>query len=530
MPKHDPTTSRLRLTKDSAEIIDEDTTSVELVSQLDVSVYDHEDSYSEWHYSASFEPMFRAILVQAIEDYSDVELHRMIAEDTDTTSALGFSPGSVPDRSTFTRARNTRFEKLESRIETTARQIRELAASCNSPIGASLKSDNREGNSERTRNRIINQQTKQVTQEMQRLVFPAFSFDRAQNAHYETDTFCELQCHLGLSSSAAESGTDLFAEDTTRGSAPDADTHLRNIKQLDPNEILSMVDESIGRIVQEAKGHYQFDRPADVAIDMTCIPYFGHRDGAEMVMGAPKTKSYKLCYKFATLTVVGENVKFTLAVRPVQKGDLIGEVVRDLMQKAQEHVCIDNVYADSEFCSVAAFRALKEQNLNFIIPSPKNKRVKREIERMQREIEVLEEYGIYGPTSDGGTQEREESNLVLVPSSSNEEKTVAFATNMEVGDGTVYERQATLGVIKRYRRRWGIENSYKTIKNFLAWTTSKDYSVRLFYFGFAALLYNMWLLVDFIVQVSLDVEHRYKPRVTAKRFLNLARKQLGEPG
>lgn len=40
------------------------------------------------------------------------------------------------------------------------------------------------------------------------------------------------------------------------------------------------------------------------------------------------------------------------------------------------------------------------------------------------------------------------------------------------------------------------------------------------------LLYNMWLLVDLLVQVSLDVEHRYKPRVTAKRFLNLARKNL----
>jgi IS4 transposase len=85
-------------------------------------------------------------------------------------------------------------------------------------------------------------------------------------------------------------------------------------------------------------------------------------------------------------------------------------------------------------------------------------------------------------------------------------------------------------VIDRYSRRWGIENSYKTIKDFLAWTTSKDYTVRLFYFGFAVLLYNMWLLVDLLVQLSFDIEHWYKPRVTAKRFLNLARKLLSEPG
>lgn len=91
---------------------------------------------------------------------------------------------------------------------------------------------------------------------------------------------------------------------------------------------------------------------------------------------------------------------------------------------------------------------------------------------------------------------------------------------------TEVERKYTDGVIQRYSRRWGIENSYKTIKDFLAWTTSKDFTVRLFYFGFAVLLYNMWLLVDLVVQLSLDIEHRYKPRVTAKRFLNLARKQL----
>jgi len=143
---------------------------------------------------------------------------------------------------------------------------------------------------------------------------------------------------------------------------------------------------------------------------MTYIAYYGDRDELEMVMGAPGTKAYDWCFKFATLTVVGENVKFTLAMRPVQKGDLVGEVVRDLLRDAQEHVSIATVYADSEFCSVDAIRALKEANVRFVIPSPKNQRVKREIDRMTQDIEVLEDYGIYGPVSGGGTQERGAAN------------------------------------------------------------------------------------------------------------------------
>lgn len=64
------------------------------------------------------------------------------------------------------------------------------------------------------------------------------------------------------------------------------------------------------------------------------------------------------------------------------------------------------------------------------------------------------------------------------------------------------------------------------VQDFLAWTTSKEFCVRLFYFGFAVLLCDMWLLVDFLVQTRLDVDikHRFKRRVTAKRFLNLVRK------
>jgi hypothetical protein len=108
---------------------------------------------------------------------------------------------------------------------------------------------------------------------MQRLVFLAFEFDRAENAHYESDVFCELQSHLGLSSSAAETGTDLFADDNARRDSPDGDTGLHNIKRLYPPTVLEMVDDGIGRMVHESKHHLQFDRPVDVAIDMSYLAY-----------------------------------------------------------------------------------------------------------------------------------------------------------------------------------------------------------------------------------------------------------------
>ena len=519
---------RSRLERQAAEIIDDETTAVELTHQLDFGYIKHNDQYADWHASTPLLPMVRALFLKELEDYNTSELHRYLETHPEDAAALGFN--DLPARTTFGRTWRVRFDDdLKHTIEFNAKRIREVARERGNSIGLhAVEPEDKRGVSKRTEDRFIADKSKDVTEEMQRLVFPAFEFRRAQNEHYETDAFLELQSHMGLSGSAAESGTDLFADDTDRETgAPDADTHLYNIKRLGLDAVQEMVDEGISRMVHEAKHHFEFDRPADVAIDMTYIAYYGDRDEVEMIMGTPDSKAYDWCYKFATATVVGENVKFTLAMRPVQKGETIGEIVRDLFWQAREHVSISMVYADSEFCAADAIHAFEEAGVNYVIPSPKNARVKREIDRMQQNIEVKHRYTIYGRVLGEGSKKPAETNLILLPSSQDQSKTVAFITNKdEIESGRV----ETKGLIDRYSRRWGIENSYKTIKNFLAWTTSKEFSVRVFYFGFAVLLYNMWLLVDLLVQVSLDIEHRYKPRVTAKRFLNLVRKQLAGIG
>ena len=52
---------------------------------------------------------------------------------------------------------------------------------------------------------------------------------------------------------------------------------------------------------------------------------------------------------------------------------------------------------------------------------------------------------------------------------------------------------------KHYRRRWGIETSYRQIGDFLPRTSSPTFSVRLFYFLFAVALYNLWVLVNLLI-------------------------------
>ena len=75
---------------------------------------------------------------------------------------------------------------------------------------------------------------------------------------------------------------------------------------------------------------------------------------------------------------------------------------------------------------------------------------------------------------------------------------------------------------RRYSHRWQIENEYKAIKSdFLAKTSLKDHRVRLFYFVFAVLLYNIWRLTDFLLKPGVDSEMDYTPVLTAGECIEI---------
>lgn len=96
-----------------------------------------------------------------------------------------------------------------------------------------------------------------------------------------------------------------------------------------------------------------------------------------------------------------------------------------------------------------------------------------------------------------------------------------FATNLPVGP------EEAEAFCKRYRRRWQIENEYKSIKHdFLAKTSSKDHRVRMFYFVFAVLLHNIWRLTDFLLKAAVDGEMEYAPVVTAGEVVELVSSDL----
>lgn len=89
-------------------------------------------------------------------------------------------------------------------------------------------------------------------------------------------------------------------------------------------------------------------------------------------------------------------------------------------------------------------------------------------------------------------------------------------------------------IIRYYKHRWRLENTYKKAKSFRVRTTSMDHEYRFFNFIFASTLYNLWRMVDLLVKLELltKSEIGYNPLVTGDLFLTIAKDHnlgLGPP-
>lgn len=570
------------LAKQATDIIEHGTEWPELGDSLNAGRYAHEDPYPDWHPGTDFEPMLLAVLWAKTEDESVTGLSDRLVENPEIARSFGFDVDDLPHGDTFARAWRNRFENLQDRIERWADDIDEMATKRHSTIGVSgLNAEETNGNSKRTEQRLLRKKTREVMGQMGEIVYPALNLPRPEKAIYDEESLKDVLTVMGIYGEAANNGADINGDrlDALRDPALDdpfyvdgmtGETLLEPIHELEVQEITDMVNRGAERALTRIKPYAEFPDPVFLAIDATYVAYYGDRDEMKWVQGAPDKKEYSWCHKFATATIVGDNVHMVVGMLPIGNADArdpdaypggetksyrVGKVVRDLVSIATEHVRVKCVYADREFAAVDTIAALEEHDLFYMIPAPRNDRTKRWLERNvdveQGILAVEQEWGMYGPVKHGASNERVETTLIGLPGDPDEEQygfgesdndddddddddddeslgAVPFYTNKSVDDEIAVDRRQTKRQVERYNRRGGIETAYKKIKEFAAYTTSKDFGVRLFEFGFAVLLYNMWLLVDFLVQVGMDVEFRTKPRITAQRFLAYVRRRMND--
>jgi hypothetical protein len=570
----DPETQALSaLGRQTDDIITADTEWPDLAGELTVSEYEREDTYYNSDAAIPFRPMFLSYLYALVESKSLTTMPEHLEDNPELAESFGFAENDLPSETSFSPGRmETRFSDLESELRTGAREIVQLARDVGSPIGNTLTDVNEhqpdDDPSKRTINRLLRSNCVDVLDELEESGFFSLDLPRTEEAIYDSTDLLTLETIAALRSDAAHDAgktmgdmmnpdpdisDDLFYED-----GPSGEVLLNAIKTMSIDEITTQINESLKKTYTRAKPKlHELNKSANVrlAIDVTYVAYYGDH-GVEWVVGAPDDKNYQWCWKFATATIVGENAHYVVGVEPLgspqytdnasypdntKKNYRQGAIVRRLLDRATEHVDIRVVYADRAFYGADVLTTLEDRGLFYVIPAPARERLKRKKESFDAlksgfedhdddiPIYVEHDYAIYGGVKGKTTSTRVETNLVLLPPDRDVDVKgpQPFVTNLAVDDQIRLDRVSTVEKIERYSYRGGIETSYKSIKECAAWTSSKEIEVRWFHFGFACVIYNMWLLVDFLTQVRIGViETATDPRITLSRFLGALERKL----
>jgi len=350
---------------------------------------------------------------------------------------------------------------------------------------------------------IQDKKTREICKILKRRITPFISLHLGKNCVYKKNTFIELLIHLGLNQNFAESGSRIFKE--LKGVGPNADTFLYHLKKYSTIQEIQKLYVRLFEIIWDiTKQSNAFDirKRVNLAIDSTEWFFYGNRQ-TMMVTGKKPERGTDKCYKFITINIVENGKRFTLLALPVGYFNTKEDLLTKLIYYAKQRVKINHVFLDRGFFDSKSIETLKRLHVKYLIPCTENPRIKK-IMTMVSPPKIIKDYRMINTFF----------NVAIVNDENN--RCRAFATNIDFN-----ENEAGLAdrLFYLYSKRWGIETSYRVKKHsFRAKTTSKNYYIRMFYFLFSVLMYNLWIIADILIWLHLFGFIGEDHKVTSKVF------------
>ena len=320
---------------------------------------------------------------------------------------------------------------------------------------------------------------------------------------------------------------------------------LRSVQKMvekrDREEWLELFRYLIDQEVRAVKGsgYLPEDKAHDIYIDDTIIPFYRHStDRPEGAIGGQQKDGTNWGWHFMTVSAhLKSGRSLLLDTYPLRDEDELPDVVDMLVDRAEQHVTIDEVLMDSEFRKAEMLRWFKDRDTTFVIQYPKTDRIKRALVTMSGKFAhkefIADKAGArvpvtllaepnYDEVSPGfkfegvgdGPQSSigdfaEGSDLEAIDMDAIDPKLHkgrrAYLTNkpikdpdeIEEGDEAVSPETA----IRRYKSRWRLETQFRVIKHsFLPKTRTRKWNIRVFYWMFASMMYNSWVMLDTFVR------------------------------
>lgn len=227
-----------------------------------------------------------------------------------------------------------------------------------------------------------------------------------------------------------------------------------------------------------------YQKPQPIAIDLVQVPYYGKNSiHPDSIRRTPRKNGTSRCHSYATACCVRKGNRYTLAIVYVRKNEKMSSVLKRLLERLNSNKI--NIYyflLDREFYGVDVINWLTEKGISFIMPAKMNSKELKKQQKVKRS--GVFSYEIKSPKAGKIRVKMVRYCFEL----KGKEKVHIYATN-----GLYYK--SSEWVKETYRKRFGVEVSYRQRNEMKIKTCSQDEKVRYLYVGVGFILRNVWELL-----------------------------------
>ena len=287
------------------------------------------------------------------------------------------------------------------------------------------------------------------------------------------------------------------------------------IKRIRYDHMLSRCTKMISRMVKRSRRHGLLRGSVDISIDMHDIPLYARVMKMILAYATKRKKGTTFVTRLITAHCVTNGHRMTLGVILVKRGDKIEDLVYKLLQMCKKNnIRINSVTMDRGFYTTRVVSMLQQEKVQFLMPAIKRKSIEEKLNAFSKgDIPAASPFTMTSDDKKTSTcttlviTERPEKkqnmtteNQRLMDLYNKETKEydryIPFITNMKFPNIQDNPEQ----VAEFYKRRWGVEVSYKGYEQIRPWTTSTNHSVRILLLFFPFILYNAWVLANYVAK------------------------------
>jgi hypothetical protein len=237
-------------------------------------------------------------------------------------------------------------------------------------------------------------------------------------------------------------------------------------------------------------------KPRIIAIDLTMIPYYGGplHDENEIYRGKSKAGTSSF-HAYATAVIVNKGQRFTVAATYVPNREKMHDVVDRLLQRiAQLNIKIKFLLLDKGFFSFQVMHYLQQVRCGYIIPvALRGARGRRRKATGLRAL-VKKNNGYYSHTLEKiiDKQLHKLTIRICLAGKGYAYKKTGQRRYKKLSFAISGVRRNPRAITELYRKRFGIETSYRQANQARGRTCSPCPATRLLYIGIALVLRNVW--------------------------------------